>query len=62
MLMDMTKTENIVFEYDEPRHYTNINESILYEKDIERQNVIIEELNCDFYRYNVAKDYFYKVN
>lgn len=56
------KNRNIVFEYDEPRHYTNINESILYEKDIERQNVIIENLNCDFYRYNVAKDYFYKVN
>ena len=56
------KEKNIVFEYDEPRHYTDINNSILYEKDIERQNTIIEKLNCEFYRYNVEKDYFYKVN
>lgn len=56
------KEQNIVFEYDEPRHYVDINNSILYEKDIERQNVIIQKLNCDFYRYNVEKDYFYKVN
>ena len=56
------KNRNIVFEYDEPRHYKNINESILYDKDIERQNTIIEKLNCEFYRYNVEKDYFYKVN
>ena len=56
------KEKNIVFEYDEPRHYIDINNSILCEKDIERQNVIIQKLNCKFYRYNVEKDYFYSVN
>ena len=56
------KNLNIVFEYDEPRHYININESKLCDKDIERQNIIIEKINCEFYRYNVEKDYFYKVN
>ena len=54
--------QNIVFEYDESRHYININESILCDRDIERQKIIIEKLNCEFYRYNEAKDYFYKVN
>ena len=56
------KNRNIVFEYDESRHYKNVNESLLCERDIERQNVIIEKLNCEFYRYNVEKKYFYKVN
>lgn len=56
------KERNIVFEYDEPRHYTDVNNSILYKKDVERQNVIVQKLNCEFYRYNVEKDYFYKVN
>lgn len=55
------KTKNIVFEYDEPRHYKDIENSILTDKDIERQNIIINELKCDFYRYNEYKDYLYKV-
>lgn len=55
------KTRNIVFEYDEPRHYKDIENSILTDKDIERQSIIINELKCDFYRYNEYKDYLYKV-
>lgn len=51
---------NIVFEYDEPRHYNKDN--ILKEKDLIRQNNIIKELNCDFYRYNEQLKYFYKIN
>ena len=52
---------NIVFEYDEPRHYKDVNNSILNEKDLERQRIIIETLKCDFYRYNEYKKHFYKV-
>lgn len=55
------KELNIVFEYDEPRHYKDIEKSILNEKDIERQNNIIQKLDCEFYRYNEYKKYFYKV-
>ena len=53
---------NIVFEYDEPRHYKDVNSNILSDKDIERQNYIIEKLGCEFYRYNEALDLLYKVN
>lgn len=56
------KERNIVFEYDEPRHYIDIENNILCDKDIERQNYIIKNLNCEFYRYNEAIDKFYKVN
>lgn len=31
-------------------------------KEFERQNIIINELNCEFYRYNEYKKYFYKIN
>ena len=47
---------NIVFEYDEPKHYIN---GELKEKDIIRQNIIIEKLNCDFWRYNESKKLLY---
>lgn len=56
------KELNIVFEYDEPRHYKNVLDNILTDKDIERQNYIINKLNCKFYRYNEYLDYFYTVN
>lgn len=56
------KELNIVFEYDEPRHYKDLLNNILNDKDIERQNYIINKLNCEFYRYNEYLDYFYKVN
>ena len=54
--------KNIVFEYDEPKHYKDVYNNILKDKDIERQNYIICKLGCDFYRYNEKKDYFYKIN
>ena len=56
------KERNIVFEYDESRHYIDVENNILCDKDIERQNYIIKNLNCEFYRYNEAIDKFYKVN
>lgn len=55
------KELNIAFEYDEPRHYKDVEKSILTDRDIDRQNNIIKELNCDFYRYNEYKDIFYKI-
>ncbi|MEG1008265.1 MAG: hypothetical protein RSE41_00110 [Clostridia bacterium] len=53
---------NIVFEYDERKHYKDIDNNILIDKDFIRQEKIIEKLNCEFYRYNEKTDYFYKVN
>ena len=52
---------NIAFEYDEPRHYENVYENKLSERDIKRQEEIIKELNCIFYRYNEKLDLFYKI-
>ena len=56
------KNLNIVFEYDEPRHYKDLINNILSEKDIQRQNNIINQLNCQFWRYNEYLDLLYKVN
>ncbi len=56
------KDLNIVFEYDEPKHYKDVNNNILKEKDIKRQNEIISLLNCSFYRYNEKIQKLYKVN
>lgn len=56
------KERNIVFEYDEPYHYADVENNILKEKDIERQNYIIKQLNCEFYRYNEKLDKFYKAS
>lgn len=55
------KVRNIVFEYDEPRHYKDVKNSILCDKDIERQNIIIQKLKCDFYRFNEFENYLYKI-
>jgi hypothetical protein len=52
---------NIAFEYDEPKHYTDVYNNILCERDIKRQKEIIEELGCKFYRYNEKIDKFYMV-
>lgn len=56
------KDLNIVFEYDEPRHYKDLINNILNEKDIQRQNNIINKLNCQFWRYNEYLDLLYKIN
>ena len=55
------KKLNIVFEYDEPGHYKDVENNILNEYDIERQKYIIEKLNCKFYRYNEQLDKFYEI-
>ena len=56
------KDLNIVFEYDEPRHYKDKINNILKDKDIIRQNNIINKLHCEFWRYNEYLDLLYKVN
>lgn len=56
------KERNIVVEYDEPYHYTDVYNNILREKDIKRQNEIIQEINPIFYRYNQKIDLLYKIN
>ena len=52
---------NIVFEYDEPYHYINVEQNILSESDIIRQTNIINKLHCKFYRYNEKLDLFYEI-
>lgn len=56
------KELNIVFEYDEKIHYKDVFNNILNDKDIQRQNYIINKLNCKFYRYNEYMDLLYKIN
>lgn len=56
------KELNIVFEYDEPKHYIDINNNILRDYDIIRQTQIIEKLNCEFWRYNEKLNLLYKIN
>lgn len=52
---------NIVFEYDEKKHYIDVYNNILKQKDIDRQNIIIEALGCKFLRYNEEIDLLYEV-
>ena len=56
------KDLNIVFEYDEPKHYIDKENNILRDYDIKRQKRIINKLNCEFWRYNEYLDLLYKVN
>ncbi len=47
--------ENIVIEYDEPHHFdSNGNLKI---KDINRQNIIVKQTQCKFYRINKNTNY-----
>ena len=55
------KELNIAFEYDEPKHYSDVYNNILCERDLKRQKEIIDYLGCEFYRYNEKMDLFYKV-
>lgn len=55
------KIRNIAFEYDEPRHYSDVYNNKLKEKDIYRQNFIIKKLGCKFYRYNEKLGLLYEI-
>lgn len=52
---------NIAFEYDEQSHYKDVYRNVLCDRDIIRQNIIINELHCTFYRYNEVLDKLYIV-
>lgn len=54
------KELNIAFEYDEYNHHYDRQGNLL-EKDIKRQNYIIKELGCRFFRYNVRTNTLYEV-
>ena len=56
------KDLNIVFEYDEEQHYKDKEHNILNDKDIQRQQNIINKLHCEFWRYNEYLDLLYKIN
>ena len=53
------KNLNLVVEYDERYHYDDIERNILKERDLKRQQYIIERLHCKFYRYNSVTHQFY---
>ena len=55
------KEKNIVVEYDEKKHYDDVENNILIEKDLKRQKEIIEHLHCEFWRYNETTKCFWKV-
>ena len=55
------KEKNIVLEFDEPYHYDDILNNILREKDLERQQKIINFLQCEFWRYNESTGVLWKV-
>lgn len=55
------KKLNIAFEYDESAHYKDIINNILNDKDILRQNYIINKLHCEFWRYNEKINLLYKI-
>lgn len=54
--------KNVVLEFDEAKHYKDAKKNLLVEKDIARQNKIIEELQCEFYRYNSVTNTLWKIS
>lgn len=54
------KELNIVFEYDEPHHYKDVEHNILMDRDISRMQYIKEQLHCKFYRYNEKLNLLYE--
>lgn len=53
---------NIAFEYDEPRHYSDVQSNNLCERDINRMHTIREELGCRFIRYNEQLNLLYEID
>ena len=54
------KDLNIVFEYNERKHYKDPFKNILKDKDIERNNYIKNKLKCSFFIYNEFTDTLYE--
>lgn len=55
------KERNIVFEYDESTHYKDKENNILKDRDFQRQLNIINELHCEFWRYNEYLNLLYQI-
>lgn len=53
---------NIAFEYDERKHYSDVQANILCERDINRMHTIREELGCRFIRYNEQLNLLYEID
>jgi hypothetical protein len=53
---------NIAFEYDESKHYADVAQNILCERDVLRMRSIMDELGCRFIRYNEKLDLLYEIN
>jgi len=49
---------NIIFEYDEPKHYGV--DGFLKERDVNRMTEIKNHLGCQFFRYNERENKFYE--
>lgn len=55
------KELNIAFEYDEKKHYDNVDENILCQHDYKRMCFIHTKSNCRFFRYNEKLNLLYEV-
>lgn len=55
------KELNIAFEYDEKKHYDDINKNILCEHDYKRMCFIHTKTDCRFFRYNEKLNLLYEV-
>lgn len=56
------KELNIAFEYDEPRHYVDVYNNVLCDRDIQRMQFIINKLSCRFIRYNQKLNLLYEID
>lgn len=54
------KELNIAFEYDEKKHYKDIQNNILKERDLKRMLYIKNRLHCRFFRYNEVLNFLYE--
>lgn len=55
------KEKNVVLEYDEKKHYYDVDNNILCDNDLERQSQIIQHLHCEYWRYNETTETLWKV-
>ena len=55
------KEKNIVLEFDEAAHYADAQNNVLCDKDLKRQNEIIDHLHCEYWRYNSVTNVLWKV-
>ena len=54
--------EDLFKRKSEIEHYEDVENNILREKDLKRQNEIIEHLQCEYWRYNETTKCLWKAN